>query len=96
MKVKEEEGGVMYPVKKYPCEVITYSKERRVYPLRFRYYDVNRARYLIVDVEKILYVSVRENNGLREMTYHLDGRRKRLKERYTLYLDPRYKTWWVL
>jgi hypothetical protein len=96
MKVKEEEGGVMCSVKKYPCEVITYSKDGRVYPLKFRYYAVDRARYVTVDVEKIHYVTIEDKNGLKEQTYHLDGRRKRRKDRYTLYLDPRYKTWWVL
>ncbi|MFH5835548.1 hypothetical protein ACHAL6_05635 [Proteiniclasticum sp. C24MP] len=86
----------MLTSRKYPCEVITYCKDGRVYPLKFRYYAVDQARYLTVDVEKILYVSMKDKNGLKEMTYHLYGRRKRLKERYTLYLDPRYKTWWVL
>jgi hypothetical protein len=56
---------------------------------------VEKARYLTVDVDKIHYVSTRDRNGLKEITYHLDGKRNRLKERYELYLDPRYKTWWV-
>lgn len=83
-------------VKKSPCEVITYSRDGRIYPLKFRYYEVSQARYVIVEVEKIHYVTITNRNGLKEMTYHLDGRRKRRKERYALYLDPRSKTWWVL
>lgn len=81
--------------KKRPCEVISYFSNGQVYPLKFRYYSVEKARYLTVDVDKIHYVSTRDRNGLKEITYHLDGKRNRLKERYELYLDPRYKTWWV-
>ena len=86
----------MMRFKKYPCEVIAYSKDGQIYPLKFRYYAVDKARYLTVDVEKIHYITTSKKNGLKEVTYHLDGRRSRLKEKYTLYLDPRYKTWWVL
>lgn len=82
--------------KKNPCEVISYFSKGQVYPLKFRYYSVEKARYLTVDVDKIHYVSTRDRNGLKEITYHLDGKRNRLKERYDLYLDPRYKTWWVV
>ena len=86
----------MSELKKYPCEVITYSKDGHIYPLRFRYYAVGKARYIIADVEKIHYITILNRNGLKEMTFHVVGRRGRLKEKYTLYLDPRYKTWWVL
>ena len=86
----------MRRIKKNPCEVITYAKDGQIFPLKFRYYAVDKARYLIVEVEKIHYVTTSDRNGLKEITYHLDGRRKRLKERYDLYLDPRYKTWWIV
>lgn len=82
--------------KKNPCEVITYARDGQIFPLKFRYYAVDKARYFTVDVEKIHYITTANRNGLREITYHLEGRRKRLKERYSLYLDPRYKTWWIV
>lgn len=79
-----------------PCEVISYYKDGRVYPLKFRYYSVENAVYYVYDVEKIYYVLEEEKNGLTEKTYFVRGKRKRLKERHTLYLDPRYKSWWLI
>ena len=79
-----------------PCEVISYYKDGKVYPLKFRAYSVENATYYVYDVEKIYYVLEEHNSGLTEKTFFVRAKRKRLKERHTLYLDPRYKSWWVL
>lgn len=79
-----------------PCEVISYYKDGKVYPLRFRVYSVENATYYVYDVEKIDYVLEEHCNGLTEKTFFVRVKRKRLKERHMLYLDPRYKSWWIL
>jgi len=79
-----------------PCEVISYFKEGKILPVKFRYYCVEKATYYTVQVERIHFIHTRERNGLKERTYHLEGSRKQLKEQYELYLDPRSKTWWVI
>lgn len=87
----------MYPQDfRKPCEVISYYKDGKVYPLRFRVYSVENATYYVYDVEKIDYVLEEHCNGLTEKTFFVRVKRKRLKERHMLYLDPRYKSWWIL
>lgn len=87
----------MYPQDyRQPCEVISYYKEGKVYPLKFRFYSVENAAYYVYEVEKIYYVLEEHSNGLTEKTFFVRGKRKRLKERHALYLDPRYKSWWIL
>lgn len=98
MKVRKCREGVlnMGQNMKQPCEVITYFRNGRIYPLKFRYYQVECARYLTVKVDRVNFIRVLERNGLKEMTYHVEGRRKQYKDRYALYLEPRSKTWWVV
>ena len=44
----------MYPQDyRRPCEVISYYKEGKVYPLKFRFYSVENAAYYVYEVEKI-------------------------------------------
>lgn len=87
----------MYPQDfRKPCEVISYYKDGKVYPLRFRVYSVENATYYVYDVQKIDYVLEEHCNGLTEKTFFVRVKRKRLKERHMLYLDPRYKSWWIL
>jgi hypothetical protein len=76
--------------------VISYYKEGKVYPLKFRFYSVENAAYYVYEVEKIYYVLEEHSNGLTEKTFFVRGKRKRLKERHALYLDPRHKSWWIL
>ena len=97
MESKSKEGDFMYPQDfRKPCEVISYYKDGKVYPLRFRVYSVENATYYVYDVEKIDYVLEEHCNGLTEKTFFVRVKRKRLKERHMLYLDPRYKRWWIL
>ncbi len=78
---------------KTPVEVISYFKDGQIYPLRFRYYHVKKARYLVVFVVHIDYMVKMERNGLVEKTYHVRGKNQRRIKRYALYLDPKSKNW---
>lgn len=78
-----------------PVEVISYFKNGQIYPLRFRYYHVKKARYLVVFVVKIDYMVKTLRNGLVEKTYHVRGRNQKRVQRYALYLDPKSKSWFL-
>ncbi len=78
---------------KTPVEVISYFKDGHIYPLRFRYYHVIKARYLVVFVVNVDYMVRMERGGLVEKTYYLRGKNQRRIKRYTLYLDPKSKNW---
>jgi len=78
------------------CEVLTLFKDGIIYPVKFRYYAVEKATYYTVDVDKIKYIKIKDCNGLKEKTYRITGSRNRLKEDYELYLDPKSKTWWII
>lgn len=84
-----------YGRRKVPVEVISYFKDGQIYPLRFRYYHVKKARYLVVFVERIDYMVKVHRNGLVEKTYHLRGKSQKRIKRYALYLDPKSKNWFL-
>ena len=78
------------------CEVLSFFKDGNIYPVKFRYYAVEKATYITVAVDKIKFIKIKDCNGLKEKTYHIMGSRNRLKEEYELFLDPRSKTWWII
>ncbi len=79
-----------------PVEVISYFKDGQIYPLRFRFYHVRKARYLVVFVVHIDYMVSNGKNGLVEKTYHVRGENQKRLKRYALYLDPKSKNWFLI
>lgn len=84
-----------YGKPRIPLEVISFFKDGQIYPLRFRYYHVEKARYLIVFVQRVDYLVTVEQNGLMEKTFYVQGKNQKRIKRYALYLDPKSKNWFL-